>query len=153
MFSPAFDAIDAINSATRFSYLLGYYPLNTTWDGHYRRIIVKVNRPGTTVLYRHGYNAVAQLTPFDRRRMVIASRLGAAANVRQDIHDLKLHATAKRNPADPSDVIVDVSIDAARVSLQDLQNQRVGTISLGLVGRDPVTNRSKSGQLYPERLN
>jgi VWFA-related protein len=50
-------AIDAIDRASRFQYLLGYYTSNTTLDGRYRRVLVQVNRPGLTVHYRHGYYA------------------------------------------------------------------------------------------------
>jgi VWFA-related protein len=50
-------AIDAIDRASRFQYLLSYYTSNTTLDGRYRRVLVRVNRPGLTVHYRHGYYA------------------------------------------------------------------------------------------------
>jgi VWFA-related protein len=39
-------------------YTLGYYPENKSWDGKFRRIIVKVNRPGAKLHYRQGFFAV-----------------------------------------------------------------------------------------------
>jgi VWFA-related protein len=39
-------------------YLLGYTPTNAAFDGRFRKIAVKVNRPGTTVAARKGYLAV-----------------------------------------------------------------------------------------------
>ena len=46
-------AVAAIDQSTTFEYPLGYYPTNPTLDDRYRRITVKVNRPGVTVLFRH----------------------------------------------------------------------------------------------------
>jgi VWFA-related protein len=42
---------------TDFSYELGYYPDHTRWKGEWRKIKVKVDRPGLTVLARNGYFA------------------------------------------------------------------------------------------------
>jgi VWFA-related protein len=39
-------------------YTLGYYPENKSWDGRFRRIAIKVNRPGTKLHYRQGFFAV-----------------------------------------------------------------------------------------------
>jgi len=39
-------------------YTLGYYPENKTWDGKFRRITIKVARPGVKLHYRLGYYAV-----------------------------------------------------------------------------------------------
>jgi VWFA-related protein len=44
-------------------YLLSYAPRNDTWDGHYRRIEVRVRRSGVTVQARRGYFAVRTPTP------------------------------------------------------------------------------------------
>lgn len=39
-------------------YTLGYYPANKDWDGKFRKIAVKVNRPGVKLHYRLGYYAM-----------------------------------------------------------------------------------------------
>ncbi|HEY2113903.1 MAG TPA: VWA domain-containing protein [Candidatus Angelobacter sp.] len=39
-------------------YTLGYYPENKAWDGKFRRITIKVARPGVKLHYRAGYYAV-----------------------------------------------------------------------------------------------
>jgi VWFA-related protein len=42
---------------SRVSYTLGYYPANENWDSRFRRIEVKVRRPGLQVRHRAGYFA------------------------------------------------------------------------------------------------
>jgi VWFA-related protein len=39
-------------------YTLGYYPEDKTWDGRFRKIVVKVNRPGVKLHYRQGFFAI-----------------------------------------------------------------------------------------------
>ncbi|HMD31982.1 MAG TPA: VWA domain-containing protein, partial [Candidatus Acidoferrales bacterium] len=54
------DITAAIRSAfddTKVTYILGYYPGNSQWDGKFRQIKVKVNRAGIHVRARRGYFA------------------------------------------------------------------------------------------------
>jgi hypothetical protein len=48
-------AMARIDQVTRSGYLLGYYPTNSKWDGSYRKLEVKVSRPGAVAHYRRGY--------------------------------------------------------------------------------------------------
>jgi VWFA-related protein len=49
---------DRVESDLHNYYLVGYTPVNAVYDGHFRNIEVKVNRPGVTVAARKGYFAV-----------------------------------------------------------------------------------------------
>lgn len=49
---------DRVESDLRNYYLVGYTPSNTAFDGRFRTIQIKVNRPGVTVAARKGYFAV-----------------------------------------------------------------------------------------------
>jgi VWFA-related protein len=50
--------LDRIEDELKNYYLLGYTPTNPAYDGRFRSIEVKVNRPGVTVAARKGYFAV-----------------------------------------------------------------------------------------------
>ena len=54
----AASAFRRIQEDMRFHYLVGYSPSNENWDGKFRRISVKVNRPGLQVQARQGYYAI-----------------------------------------------------------------------------------------------
>ena len=51
-------AFDRIEEDRNNYYLIGYTPTNDKYDGRFRTIAVKVNRPGVTVAARKGYFAV-----------------------------------------------------------------------------------------------
>ena len=100
--------LDRVARESRSYYLLGYVPPNPKADGKFRRISVKVKRPGLTVRARRGYFApdavdaaarppTADLDP-DVRRALDSPR---------DVADLPVRATAL--------VFDRVSTDAARV--------------------------------------
>jgi VWFA-related protein len=60
--SSAFRRIDEDN---QFHYLLSYSPRNSTFDGKYRAIQVKVHRSGVDVFARKGYRALGSLRSSD----------------------------------------------------------------------------------------
>jgi VWFA-related protein len=51
------NAIRAAVDDGRVAYVLAYYPSHGKWDGAFRRITVKVNRPDLEVRHRAGYRA------------------------------------------------------------------------------------------------
>lgn len=51
------DAFSRVVKDSSAYYVLGYYPKNDRRDGRFRKIEVKVNRPGTEVRSRRGYTA------------------------------------------------------------------------------------------------
>jgi VWFA-related protein len=72
-------ALRQIDEVTRFQYVLGYSPTNPLWDGRFRNIAVRVARKGATVLVRRGYLARDEPPPLDRRLLLAANRIAAAA--------------------------------------------------------------------------
>jgi hypothetical protein len=109
-------ALDRIDDSTRAGYLLGYYPKNMKWDGRYRKVTVKVSRPGLTVLYRHGYEATDQIVPFDRESFLTFNRIMSAALYPDSVRDIGLKVRADNPAGARGDIAVDVKIDAARIA-------------------------------------
>jgi VWFA-related protein len=64
-------------NATSFQYLVGYAPARPPSDTEYRQIRVEVMRRGATVLYRHGYGAVAGAgePSHDPREVLVRNRV------------------------------------------------------------------------------
>jgi len=53
---------EAINAGSNY-YTVAYAPTNHNWNGAYRKIQVKLDRPGVTLAYRRGYYADDPATP------------------------------------------------------------------------------------------
>lgn len=80
---------------SRFSYELGYYPADVSWDGAFHKITVRVDRPDTITRARKGYFALpapvlssealeaivknAVLSPLEATAVAVAVRLKPAA--------------------------------------------------------------------------
>jgi VWFA-related protein len=62
-------------------YTLGYYPENKDWDGRFRRISVKVNRPGIKLHYRQGFFAVEPKDYAKQDPKILAVDLGSALDI------------------------------------------------------------------------
>jgi len=120
-----------LDETTRAQYLLGYAPTNGNWNGAYRRISIKVARPGLTVLYRHGYAGREELIPLDRKTYLTYSRIASAANRAQPINDLDVTVTGARivKESDGADVLhVDLHLAPARVKFTPADGKYLASI-------------------------
>ncbi|MFH1574293.1 MAG: hypothetical protein ABIG68_09935, partial [Acidobacteriota bacterium] len=114
-------ALDRVDIATRSQYLLGYYPKDDRWDGRYRHIDVRINRPGVKVHFRHGYFARDFLEPYDRGKFLAYSRISAAAgHPGTDIKDVRFEMSAVEAVAPDGEkrVRVDLRIDPAGIGFR-----------------------------------
>ena len=66
-------------------YTLGYYPEDKNWDGRFRRISVKVNRPGIKLHYRQGFYAVEPKDYARQDQKILAIDLGTALDITNPI--------------------------------------------------------------------
>ena len=87
-FAPGIAAVFAENASY---YLIGFPPADTRADGKFRRVEVRVNRPGVDVRTRTGYEADQ---PDAARRAALASPLGAAMSGILPKSDLPLRMSA-----------------------------------------------------------
>ena len=62
---------------TRVTYTIAYTPSHNEWDGRFREIKVKVNRPGAEVRYRKGYFAYPEAAAEKSRAAVLAAAIGS----------------------------------------------------------------------------
>jgi len=63
-----------------FTYSLAYYPDHNSWRGEWRKIEVKVDRPGVKVLARNGYFALPDVRPLaPKGRYEFLSELAASS--------------------------------------------------------------------------
>lgn len=126
--------LERVNETTRAEYLLGYYPKNNNWDGQYRRITVKVNRPDVKVSFRHGYYARETLEPFDREAFLSYSRITAAAGYNQEVKDIRFEVTATKDKSTPDNpqARVDLIIDPSNVSFQTQDGLYKGKLQIAI---------------------
>lgn len=111
-FSTGFERLVADNSAY---YLLGYYSTNERRDGRFRKIEVKVNRPGVTVRARKGYAAARGRVEADKSDGKTAPELRAALASPLPVSGLPLAlAAAVFKGADNKGAVVISTLIAAR---------------------------------------
>ena len=124
--------VDRIDDASRFQYTIGYYPTESVMDGKYRRIQVRVSRPGLRVLYRHGYFARQFQAGFDRLRMMAYSRITAAASYGMDVRDLAvvIEASSGKAPDGSREVTVHAQIAPERLSLTEVNGRKKGSLEI-----------------------
>jgi VWFA-related protein len=125
---------DRINAATRVGYQLGYDPTNQMLDGRYRKVTVKVNRRGATVLYHHGYYAREDFKPLERRQVISQSRVEAALRYPQPVDDLRLTVTAKpgRSSTGTREMLVQVNVAPTHVAVSGAGADRMASFDVAV---------------------
>jgi hypothetical protein len=128
------DALDRLNAVTRAGYVLGYQVSRTAWDGSYRNIAVKVNRPDVRVFFRRGYLRAQEVGGFNRRGFVSNDRLAQAGSFRREVNDIKVKASASQRGG--ASLAVEGKIDLSKIKLQALDDSRVGLLNVAVFGFD-----------------
>jgi len=128
----ASEGVRRIDTATSFQYLLAYYPTNTNWNGRYRNIRVRVNRPDVMVLYRRGYYGSQELPPLNRVEALTFSRIAGAANYDRDVRDIGLTLDVAKEGDPVSAVVATLQIAADRLLLTEQNGLRKGQIKIAI---------------------
>jgi VWFA-related protein len=130
VYRPATEGLTRVDNLTRSGYLLGYHPASDDWDGRFRRIEVKVSRPGARVLARSGYYARDQLVPIDRRQFLTYTRIAAAGGLSQDVPDIDLDVAKVEPDRARNQVSITVAVDAADISFRDEGGRHVAALEV-----------------------
>lgn len=114
-FELAAKGLDRIDRATRFQYLVGYYPANPEWDGGFRRVEVRLSseRSDLRILHRGGYYANDELVPYDRREFLSHAWMISAAAYPDRITDMRVGVGA--SPAGAGRLAIEVSVNPEQV--------------------------------------
>jgi VWFA-related protein len=109
-------AIRRVIDASSASYVLDYYPDHNKWNGEFREIKVKVNRPGVQVRARKGYYAVTDTAAAPEKD---AERLAEAIRSPVESTDLGFDVEAEAvEAAGARQVKLKISLDANQLHLQ-----------------------------------
>lgn len=135
LFKTGAQALGDIDRASRSQYVLGYYPTNGEQDGRYRKITVKVTRPGVTALYRNGYFARQLLVPTDRRQFMAFSRILAAGSYPGAIRDIAVSVNATRDPA-TGEVRIAVTVKPNRLRVVERDGRHFVELDVALFNGD-----------------
>ena len=102
---------------SRFTYELAYSPDHGKWKGEWRRIQVKVDRPGVTVLARSGYFALPDPQPLPvKDRLEFLSEV-AASPIESAQLPLSVHIATSSSP---NGAAIDAVVHVGRQSLGSL---------------------------------
>lgn len=124
--------IEQIDRATRFQYVLGYTPINADFDGRFRRVEVRVSRPGVRVIHRQGYLARRTPPPLDGRTIVAQSRVAAAALSTRPIRDIAITTSGTWTSGDKH-VDLEVIVPGQQLHLAPMAGSTLVRVSIEVV--------------------
>jgi hypothetical protein len=131
-------------------YTLGYYPEDKGWDGKFRKIEVKVNRPGLKLHHRRGYFAVDPERMKPKDEQAARRELFAALNPESPI-STSLPFVVRITPPnkDQHSVLVDFSVEPKAIAFDpqgELHHADIDFISVVFdsKGKKEVTNQSET---------
>jgi VWFA-related protein len=119
---------------SRVAYELGFYPSEVKWDGSFRAIRVKVNRPGASVQARTGYFALGEpsVTP-DMRKEILREAATSpidATGIRADVQ-----VSHEGLPEDGM-LLLFVSLDPHEIDFQQVDGDWNAAVDAAFVALD-----------------
>jgi VWFA-related protein len=122
--------LDRINRESRIYYLIGYAPKDVKADGRFRKIDVRLSRPGLTVRARKGYFApTAAEVSGPSRTADLDPDVRKALDSPRDLADVPVRATAlvfDQAGPDAARVVIAADVDVNGFTFQPEDDSRVG---------------------------
>jgi hypothetical protein len=153
-FDQAFDRIVRENSSY---YVLGYTSSNDRRDGRYRRLQVRVKRPGLQVRSRGGYLAPLgkeRRTPEPKRTTPLEASVTTAVGspVATPGIPLRVFAAPYKSAQGEATIALAFEIDGASLSLADRNGTMVGGVEVGYLASD-AQNKIHPGEYHIANLS
>src|SRR5205814_2368718 len=110
---------DGVSDGSSY-YMLGYYPENKDWNGKFRKVQVKVDRPGLKLRYRLGYYAADPGAYGKENSKQRARELGDALNLDHPVSTALFFQAAVLPPSEQSknNIVVLYAIDVHALVLE-----------------------------------
>jgi VWFA-related protein len=112
------------------TYVLGYYPADERWNGAFRRIAVRVTRPGAQVRHRSGYFAHPP-RPQDPQ----VRKAGLVEAMAHPLEATELGVTVEFEPLGDGRYGVAMRIDPGAVALERKGDRWTGTLEFAIAQR------------------
>ena len=132
-------ALDRVDAMSRSAYVLGYSPINTNWNGAYRRLEVRVNRPGAVVHYRRGFFARPSRPPMDAAGVLSLTRISAATRVPSGIGDIEMRevfASPVEGANKQREVLIEFRLMGDRLGVTPRGDDRIAKFDLAVFVAD-----------------
>jgi hypothetical protein len=149
------EAIHKALEDARVTYMIGYYPVHSKWDGKFHKINLQVTRPEVHVRCRSGYFALPQGNPSVEERQ---AQLDAAASSPLDATGVRLMVHAlPASPLSTDALTIEIEADARDVTVQPRDDSWVGEVDvlfaeLSVDGRN-LKNISQNWSLNLKQAN
>ncbi|HLG58399.1 MAG TPA: VWA domain-containing protein [Vicinamibacterales bacterium] len=152
-FDVAFDRIVRENSTY---YVLGFSSTNERRDGRYRRLQVRVKRPGLVVRGRDGYMAPLRT---ERPAAPVASPRNMSLGVAQALGSpvavsglpMRVFAAPYKGDSREATVVLAIEVQASQLGLVEKDGSYVGTFEVSYLSAD-TRNKIYPGQTHTARL-
>ncbi len=137
-FTPAFERIVEENSSY---YLLGYYPTNDKRDGRFRKIEVRLARPGLEVKARRGYAGPSAKPPKDRQ---VEASAGTSKELREALDNpvemsdfrFSLFAASLKGPGKKAAIAIVSQFRGQDIAFVQNGQQRTNALEISYVAVD-----------------